>query len=533
MIDTLYLQTSNFELRNLENFDVKQGSRNILLGFREDEETQEVSGISARYVDRPKVSHRAETHFEVSTRNGKRLLTIKIPSLPRILYLNNLSPFDAKEEYQDALINLKSIAKRIGLVITNWDTLQISRIDLAYTLIVKFPVETYLNLLKAIKLPSLDKVIYDHGVAFKSKNRTFAFYDKFEQMRDILEDYGVHGLPYKYTANLKEHITTKLEDHIMRIEFQFRGGKNIKNLLNVSTWKDIAKDNQNLREYFHAKSTEIIDKIPVPKTHTATMKSAESQFNLAHQLNSRDISKIFTRFQRKHGRNWYSYAMKTFGEFFLKNILQTGLMEAVKRTVKQQSKGKAKSATYYQQVSRINGSIEDSSNVLGDFRKTHYLRSDVTALKNELKLKLYYYNWLILGPPDVESPMYFNMKREVYMNLKDSKMFELGELIQIPYFQTRKEVTSPIPLRQVKGNDIGPIRTQILEKFEGIIRQKIPYAEIENLKNLRKKRRPKGTYEYGNTREPEAFENNFKDFKLEYNTPRKRIKKRKPPKREA
>lgn len=420
MVDTLYLQTENFSVNQLQKFTrIKanhlQPNANIFLGFLTPDNDKPVYGIHAVAIQAGIKDHRSTIHFEITTKDMRKFLTVKISSLPRLLYAHNLFPFDEPVEFQDAISVVKSYADEYGISVLSWGELLVTRIDLAFAMQTHERVSRYIALISEVQMKGYVKVLYPSGVEFRAKNRVYSFYDKYDQMKSVYEKLGDAYFPMIPPPDFPEFSLEELRHHLFRVELKFKGVSSIKNKFKSKLhWSDIEQNIPLLRQVFHAEVIKFISKIEI---HDPEFKGKEHSKNAIVQpsessnipTTQHHLEMLLERFIRKYSAeekgNWYPGLMKVIGEHYSNLILGSKFMDLIQEIILKDEQININHASKIQQISRIRISRKKHLD-----KYSHSLNASPPSpkkvnLKNELVDQLRFYSYdTYSGPLDSEEP---------------------------------------------------------------------------------------------------------------------------------
>jgi len=390
MVDTIHLETENFEISNISHFRVQtdpiHDSNNLFLGHNS--QGQKVFGYAAFATHKPKDSHLTQVNFKVSTTHNRKFLTIEIASLPRILYVHNLFAFDTQWEFEAAGQELIRILEKKCISVLDLEELRVTRMDLCYTILTNREAREYIQKLQNTTVTAYSKTVYRSGAEFKSRSKVFAFYDKRLRLKNIREYFGKSYDPFAGMDSKDNQRRRPMEQCLMRMEIQLNSAEIIrKSFGHHLFWGSFLSNTtiQNLRQFFHVSTTKFLDKI---------LNERESKPNRV-SISRETIQDFIVQLKQKYGSNWYSRTVKIFGEMYLHEFFKGKFLEEVKNlnllTLNDGgNRGSIDNANY-----RITKSNKDGCEEFKELTSHFVESSELDSLIQELREQLSQYSWVI------------------------------------------------------------------------------------------------------------------------------------------
>jgi hypothetical protein len=474
VVDTIYLETTDFEVKDILKFKYVIGkypyqeSQNIVLGFSKKQgrrKIKAIDGIYAKHVFKIPTSHRAEIHFVVTSLGTTRKLTIKITSLPKLLYINNLFCLDNLKEYTAARKVIEKYMSELGITILNFDEFKITRVDLAFSMITREAVTDYVNELRSATLPRMLQIMHKDGVEFRAKGKSYAFYDKGKQLKSIQQKFKNDYFPFqeRFKPNYSR-TKVEIDKRILRIELQFKQRKIISDTLGIRTWSDLISNIQETRQIFRNIAIEVLDRAIISRSRRSKgqKKSKDSmQRSPRTALDLESMRRFLRNFKKKHGQKWFSQLVSVFGFLYIHDHFGENFFEILREILKEG----ATTDSYIDQFSRLKRMYREAIENDNEIGSTISFENGYSDHLAELYRDLNVYECVILGdnldpkePGGSSECFSFMGKGDLIAFLQENWPAKLGE----PEIQTES------------------LRTQLdsfMANTSQLIRQKIPYAE--------------------------------------------------------
>lgn len=337
MIDTIYLETSEFRIKDIrqftyivKNYDESIGGPNTKLEHPENEDTEPLRGVYAKLSHYDKDNHRGQVDFIAKVKNGRRVLLIKVASLPKLLYTHNLFGFDEEGEFKKAQEKLVNLLNHYGIEVQDFDSMRITRIDLAYTLVLPHFAKEYINLFKPIADSRISTIIYARGITYLGKHVSVGIYDKGKQLRQICQKLKPEYFPF--TVNSAESSAElngalKFPKRCLRVEIQLTSPKSVGSLTAGMTWgRLLSLGTAHLFSWFRFMFIALLEKNIIPNLN----KERDSWYLQEYTTNreggkanrkEKELESIFKEYKGSNNRSgdrWFAKLMRDFGFLYVK-----------------------------------------------------------------------------------------------------------------------------------------------------------------------------------------------------------------------
>ncbi len=411
MVDTLHLETTNFEADNLEAFEQiyakppSRGQENVILGYTDSSRQEPVKGFYAKHSFLDKRNHRGQIDVIISKVGNDRKLSIKISSLPKLLYHHNLFCFDRTEEFESARSIIEKELESIGVTVHNFSAMQLVRVDLAFCIITENSVAKYVEMLKKSALPRMLKVVHKTGVEFKAEGKNYGIYDKGKQLKTIAQKLGPDNFPFQTRVHpdREEREAAKVRDRILRIELQFKNRGTVEKNLDVTTWQDLSSQIRSLREKFCKIAVLMIKNIRVPTAPLPDSSVTSTESHSTEQMKNPKTKEVFVdekklrkfvlNFREENGDKWFSNLVKFFGLVYINIHLRDALVPILRELLLETQKKDA----YETQMHRIIKALDEAEPRLHEISSLFGGANELRALQAELFESLTAYSVAIVG----------------------------------------------------------------------------------------------------------------------------------------
>lgn len=382
MIDTIYLETSEFRIKDIrqftyivKNYDESIGGPNTKLEHPEDENTEPLRGVYAKLSHYDKDNHRGQVDFIAKVKNGRRVLLIKIASLPKLLYTHNLFGFDEEGEFKKAQEKLMNLLDHYGIEVQNFDSMRVTRIDLAYTLVLPHFAKEYINLFKPIANSRFSTIIYARGITYLGKHVSVGIYDKGKQLRQICQKLKPEYFPF--TVNSAESSAElngalKFPKRCLRVEIQLTSPESVGSLIAGMTWGGLLSlGTTHLFAWFRYMFIELLEKNSIPNLNKEWGSGYLQEYTTNRKggkanRKKTELESIFKEYKGSNNRSgdrWFAKLMRDFGFLYVKERWPS-FTQTLHRILDSGKISERKAKSNSDQLSRVRANMKEALDTL-------------------------------------------------------------------------------------------------------------------------------------------------------------------------
>lgn len=331
MIDTIYLETSDFRIMDIrrftyivKNYDESIGGANTKLEHPDDENAEPFRGVYAKLSHYNKDNHRGQVDIVVKVKNGRRVLLMKVASLPKLLYTHNLFGFDEESEFKEAQERLMDLLEYYGIQVGNFDSLRVTRMDLAYTLVLPRFAKEYISLFKPIANSRVSTIIYARGITYLGKHISIGIYDKGKQLQQICQKLKPEYFPFQVDStepSTELNEARKFPKRCLRIEIQLTSPESVRYLADDMSWGSLLSlGTVHIFSWFRYVFIELLETNSIPKLNkkggSINSRWRTSTRESVKKSKKNELELIFNKYKESKGDRWFAHIMRDFGYVF-------------------------------------------------------------------------------------------------------------------------------------------------------------------------------------------------------------------------
>jgi len=264
-------------------------------------------------------------------------------SIPKIYHSDNF--YSVGEQGAAAVINQVEKELFTNGIHCNLQDAEFSRIDTFKNVNTEEPAECYFPLFDVLNISRTKKVDYGTTYLMGNKQQQFCIYDKLQEMRKRNVDISNYPETMRFEHRLLNKQKIKTTQGFTKVSELFSGGyASLKDKVS-STWKD------SLFKY-----------------------SLEDVM----RIGSKELEQEMKSFEEKHGRNWLSYFLRSYGSYHLAMYAGKDVLELAMKSFEPDR----------MKVYRMKKTIEEAERELKLYKQAQGSSRTYAALYEELKQKV-------------------------------------------------------------------------------------------------------------------------------------------------